>query len=385
MMRRATIALTTAALLSTGSAKARTPALSEGIHFRLKPQPLTLVRDGDSIERARINMLDPVPRDDREHELAIMVRRQKARPLREQNDRASPSSFNPRSRLILLTVEDRAPLNDLVTVAAGFQGVKLSNRDANVTALGGNARLRTRDWFVPHATIEICPAPSLDVAIGYRETLRAYGETGVAGPMGLTHEAFRTLASRLRPETHNRIRMEAGWKPSPDLTLGISAYRGRIDHRLSFADRTYLPLNSGSAGLEGVSVALNHRLTRHWRWSMRYGQARLREAEGVRAQENSMTLTTGWTSGPWSTTLQGTKSGAPALVGNVGRWSPRVRFEGELRYRLPGIGRAPASLSLRLTDPDRLASTALLRDEPAGPVRAADQARGLMLDIGLGW
>lgn len=382
-MRRAKLALAVATLLTThGVAQAHRPALSEGIRFTLKPRPITLMRYPGPAERARISPLDPVQANDRAHELSIMVQRRKLRLLPEQ-DLAFASAFNPRSRVILMTVEDRAPVGDGATVSAGFQGVKLSHRGANVTAIDGGERLRTRDWFMPHAMIEIAVAPAVGLSIGYRETLRAYGDAGAAGPMGLSREAFRSFATHLRPERHARLRLDAGWKPSCSVALAITAYEGRIDERLFFADRSYLPSNSGSGGLSGIRMSLTHRPSPHWRWSMRYGEARVHEANGRRVRESSMAVEAGWTSGRWSATLQGAKNSPPALSKDVAQGTGRVRVEGEMRYHLPRFNRGAASISLRLTDPNRLASTVLLREGPAGPVGAADQARGLMLGVDL--
>lgn len=383
-MRHVTIALALTALATACPAPAQRPALSEGIRFALKPRPFRLIPEPEPADRVRISPIDPVSANDRSHELAITVRRQKLRLLHNRHGVDAPA-LDPRSRFILMTVEDRVPVGGTVTAIAGFQGMKLRNRDSNVTATGSGDRLRARDWFMPRATIEIAPAPAIDLALSYRESLWAYDNAGRAGPLGLSREAFRSFAMQLRPERRTRLRIDAGWKPSPDLSLSIAAYDGRIDDRLSFAERSYQPSNSGSAALHGASLALTHRLSSHWRWSMRYGAARVREAGGDRVRESSMTIETGWTHGRWNATLRGTKSGAPALRPEEERWRRRVRVEGEMRYDLPAIGNRPANISLRLTDPDQLVSTALLRDDPAGPARAVDQARGLMLGLGLGW
>lgn len=61
----------------------------------------------------------------------------------------------------------------------------------------------------------------------------------------------------------------------------------------------------------------------------------------------------------------------------------RRRIEGEIRYQLSS--ETPACVTLRLTDPDRFAGTALLREEFAGPLHAIDQTRGLMLGADIRW
>ena len=385
-MHRATLPLVLAGWLLTchGAAEAQSPPLRESIRFTLKPHTAAFIRKArstpDPADRARITFISRVPANDRTHELTIMVRRQKSRPLRDQYP-SWRSPANPHSRFILTSVEDRAPLGELFTLVAGFQGMKLSNRHANITDI--NTRLRTRDWFMPHARIEVAPAPNVELAFDYRETVRAYGDTDMAGPLGLTREDFRSLAGRLQPERHSRQRIDAGWTPGRNVTLGMTAYRGQISDRLSFADRSYLPVNSGSARLHGISLAVEHRLSPNWRWAIRYDAARFRATEGERGREESVSVEAGWASGPWSATLRGASGSRPALTLASDHDRSRRRIEGEIRYQLSA--QSPACVTLRLTDPDRFAGTALLRDELAGPLHAADQARGLMLGADLRW
>lgn len=320
-----------------------------------------------------------VPADDRTDVLEIALRRQKRQFVREEPSPVAPG-FNPRSRMVLLTVEDRVPLNGQLTAMIGFQGVKLNNESVNVTAMSRDDRLRARDWFMPRAAITLAPGPDLALTASYREILRGFGETGHSGPMGMAHEEFRSLARTLKPERQDRLRFDAHWQASADFGMVVSAYEGRIGDRLVFADRTYLPRNGGSARLRGVSAGFSHRLSPHWRWAVRYGQARLDGAD--RAKESSLSVETGWTSGPWRARLRGAWSSAPALAGEVRGSGRRVRMEADMRYQLSD---KPLAITLRITDPDRLASTALLSDAPSGLIRATDQARGLMLGAEWVW
>jgi hypothetical protein len=217
------------------------------------------------------------------------------------------------------------------------------------------------------------------LGLAYRQPLRGFGETGVTGPLGMTREDFRAMVQTLRPERHDRLAAHIGWTPAPGLSLTIGAHDGRIADRLSFVEGGYMPRNGGSAQLRGESVAVRHHLSRRWHWSMRYTSTRLHQDDGISAHENAVSVEAGWRAGRWNAMLRGTKGSTPMLASDIGRWNPRVRVEGEMRYRLPGA----VDISLRLTDPDRLASSAFLRDDPAGPVRAGDQARGLMLGVAM--
>lgn len=387
-------ALPLAALLflcAHGGAAAQTANRNEGVSFTLKPRlhmpiPHSPAASG-GMGRARMSRLVPVPADDRRHAIEIIAgaRKLTLRAGRAGMNESASSELDPRSRFILLMAQARLPIGDHRTIMAGFEGVKLSNRGTNVTTIAGNGRIRAYDWFLPHVRIDAAPLSNLDLTLSYRETLRGYGETGLSGPMGLRQDEFHALQRTLRPEKHSRLRLDGRWTPSPDTILTVMAYEGRLNDRLSFVHRSYLPVNGGSARLNGFGVAVLHRPSPHWRLSMRYDEARLDQTGGGTAKERRISAEAGWSSGPWSGTLRATRSSMPALLPQMAHWNRPLRIEGEMRYRLPGPGGMPASITLHLTDPDRLASTEFLRNDPAGPLHAADQARSLMLGVGLDW
>jgi TonB dependent receptor len=391
-MRRKALLLAALALLLCGqsAASAQAPRLSEGIHFSLKPRagrPMPrLPAPSDTRTHPRMSRLVAVPVHDRAQEIEIVAKRQKFVLVRTGRlpHEAPPPAFGPRSRFILLMLQDRAIVGDDLIVTVGVQGTKLSNRSANVTTIASNDRVRARDWFLPRATLEIAPLPHLDAAIDYRETLRGYGETGRSGPMALRHDEFRALLGALRPETHRRLRIDARWTPSPNTVLKVTAYGGRLHDRLAFVDRSYRPRNGGSAHLMGWRVAMSHALSPDWRVSLHYGEDQLDQVGGGRATEASLSAEAGWSSGPWTGSLRAARTSAPALLADPGRGG-HLRLEREVRYQIAKLGLMPAVLTLRLADPDRLATSDFLRDDPAGPVHATDQARSLMLGVGLNW
>ena len=375
-------------LLSGGAAEAQTADmngaffLKPGLAHRILPPATNMSR------HSRLPRLARVAVDDRTHEIAIVVRRQKQRFVGGRwggSDQPVSSAALSQSRMVLMTFEDRIPLAERLTLRAGFQGMKLSNRGANVTSLGSNERLRTRDWFMPRVAIGWRPGADLDLMIDYRETLTGYGETGRTGPMGLTREDFRTWSRNFRPERHRRLRFDADWLPAADLSVKVTAFQGRLDDRLLFTDHGYMPVDGGSARLLGAAVSISHRLSSKWHWSMRYGATQLKRTENGSATEQSMTVQAGWNSGPWSATLSGTRSSRPALWHEATELRGPMHVMGELRYEIAGLDRTPLSVALRLTDSDRLASNALLRNDLSGIVHATDQARGLMLNVACNW
>ncbi|WP_232307547.1 porin family protein [Sphingobium chungbukense] len=291
----------------------------------------------------------------------------------------------PQSRMVLMTFEDRIPLTAQLTARAGFQGMKLSNRVANATSLDNDERLRMRDWFMPRATVIWSPKANVDLMIDYRESLTGYGETGRTGPMAMTREEFRAWSRNFRPERHSRLRFDAEWRPSTDLDLAVTAFQGRIDNRMLFIDRGYLPVNGGSANLQGATISIRHRLSSRWHWSMRYGATQLNRTEGGRATEQGMTVQAGWSSGPWSASLSGTRSSQAALLHEAAGSRGPMHIEGALRYEIAGFDRMPLNVSLRLTDLSQLAGDKLLRHDLSGIAPATDHARGLMLNVGCSW
>ena len=321
----------TLTLCSAGVAEAQDRSLGRGIQFVLKPRSGMAIRSAaaplDAGSQERMTRLAAVPVRDRGHELKMTVSRRK---LRFAGPMLTPSSgFGPRSRMVLLTIEDRVSAGDQVTIMAGAQGGKLSNRGANVTAIASSGRIRTRDWFMPRATVEITPLPALNMALDYRETWRAYGETGGSGPMGLRDDEFRTWAGTLKAETRHRLRFNSSWTPSPETALTLAAIDGAVDNRLSFARRSYLPVNIGSARLTGLELAAVHQASPHWRLSMRYSKAWVDRADEGQAGESRLSAEAGW-----STALGAAWS---ARRGAAARRSPPSRGPG----RAPGPPAAP--------------------------------------------
>lgn len=389
-MRAPLYSAAAALLLVAQAAQAQDGMLDQSLRFTLKrgshALSLRTIATPDSPARARMARLTPVAANDRAHALDIVFQRQ-----RQRLSRTAPPlgidlhQFDSRSRTLLMKVEDRLPLGDRMMVTAGLQGIKSINRGANVTTVGTRDRVGARDWLLPRMTLTFRPDTDAALRLTYRETLHGFGDSGQIGPMGLAHESYRALARSLRPETHRLLQMDADWSPVPDTMLAAAAFQGRVNERLAFVDRGYQPLNSGSARFQGVRLAVEHRLSRHWRGSIQYVAAQVDRSGSGTAQESSLTAESRWSDGPWSATVRGARRSRPALAAGGNTRHRGVRFEGELRYRLPGAPATPAYVALTVVDPDMLASTALLRDDSAGPVHAADRARAVMLGMGLHW
>ncbi|MDO7835574.1 TonB-dependent receptor [Sphingobium sp. HBC34] len=372
------------------SAHAQDAILDQSLRFTLKRESRAWsLRPAVTLEapsRARMARLSPVVTNDRVHALNITFQRQRHRLFRTAPAQSIDlRPFVSRSHSLLMTVEDRLSLSDTLAVTAGLQGVNAANRNANVTATGGKERIGARDWLLPRIAITFRPNTDAGLRLAYRENMHSFGETGRIGPMGLAHETYRAMAQNLRPETHRLLHLDADWTPTAEATLGIAAFQGRVRERLSFVDHGYQPFNSGSARLQGVRLTMHHRPSRHWRWSVHYMAARLDLARDGHAREHSLALESCWSHGPWAATINGALRSRPALDAGSHAGNGGVRFEGALRYNLSDSASMPAYVSLSLSDPDPLASAALLRDQTAGPVHAADRARGIMLGVGLRW
>ncbi len=406
-MARAAIAPGMALLLlaQSGAARAqeevvaRVPTIEQGIRFTLKPRatptrlPSPPTRAGHRM-RSFADSPDRIAVDDPGHDVQVAVQRRTLRfagggaaALDRPVDAASPYLFlPPRSRFTRLSVEDHLPLGEHVSATLGWQGVKLSNRNANSTVGAGDDRLRARDWFLPRAALHVSAGPALALGVDYAETLRAYGDTGTTGPLGLTREEFRGLRRTLRPETHSRLRLTADWTPAAPFDLSLAAYGGRLDDRLSFAEASYQPVNSGSARIEGGSLTIRHRLSPHLLWSARYEAGRLHLSDGATRRERKLAIEGVWTGGAWRGMVRAVRASAPLLTAD--RAAERrggLRMEAGLDYAADSLCRCPLRIAARLTDPDRLAIGAFGDDRPAGPARATDQARALMFSAALDW
>jgi hypothetical protein len=386
-LRAAAVLLCAGAAAATSAAATAQPLpLERGIGFSLKPRQGLLPRISslqvDPRLRARIGPIERVAADDRVQDIQIGLQRMTHRMVTDGTATPIALSILPRSRLTRYMVEDRLPIGDHVIAAFGWHGIKLSNRNANVTVGTGSERLRTRDWFLPRAALTLRPGGNLSMTIGYTETLRAFGETGLGGPMGLTRDEFQSLRRTLKPETQSRMQLRADWAATPALDLSIAVHGGRLDDRLAFVGRGTLPVNSGSARIEGAVLEASHRLTPQLRWSLRYGDARLRVSGGNALRERSLAIGSVWEEGPWSVSARAVRNGAPALSPHSHR---ALRVEAGVEYAVARIGERPLRLSVRMTDPDRLASTSFALNDLSGPLRAADQARAVMASARFDW
>ncbi|WP_336973660.1 TonB-dependent receptor domain-containing protein [Sphingobium aromaticiconvertens] len=367
-----------------GTVHAQTLPLENGIRFSLKPHPGLRPSPQYAYSRmpARIDPIDPIDADDRVQEIRIGLQRT----TRHFSDITTATPFAPhalsRSRMTRYMVEDRLPIGDHVVASFGWHGIKVSNRNANVTVGMGSERLRTRDWFLPRATLAIQPGRDLRLTVGYDERLRAYGETGTGGPMGLTRDAFLSLSRNLKPETQSRMHVRADWAATAVVDLSFALQGGRLDDQLSFVGRGTLPVNSGSARIEGAVLEAQHRMTPHLSWTLRYSHARVRGSGGDRMHERSLRVGSVWQDGPWRAALSIVRNSAPALVPDDSR---ALLVEAGVDYvRATSEGR-PLTLSVHMTDPDRLASGRFMRDDLSGPLYAADQVRAVMASARLGW
>lgn len=144
-----------------GIASAQDVFVEQSFSFTLKPAP----RRSPLIQaRATgphydwIVAIRQLPGDEPDHVLALRLQRESRRFIGAQAgivlDMDAPSyDHRPRSRMRMLSVEDRFALSDQVAMTLGFRGLKVSNRNANVTIGRGDDRLSGRDWFLPHAVV----------------------------------------------------------------------------------------------------------------------------------------------------------------------------------------------------------------------------------------
>ncbi len=376
-----------AALAIPVSAQTITPdhggfVLKRPLRFSLLPAPL----DG-AAKPARIYALELAPSPAEPAAISIAVQRKRNRmvALPARRIGAVPlladlsGDAQPRSSLMLVDAHGSLPLADGLQAELGWQGAKLNNRGANVTALYGSDAIKSRDLFLPTGRLAYEVASGVTLWADYRETIQAYAGVGLSGTLGLTREAFRSLQAGLRPERDSRVRLGGDWAVAPALTLAADAFDGDVEDRLAFVEDGYLPVNRGSAHVRGMAVRAEHQVTPALRLSARYHLAELRQDRGGSVQEQQLVLEGFWVQGAWRCRIAAAQSSAPALMQDDGG----LRLEAGIDYAL--AGRRSMRIGLHLTDPDQLASSRLIRAETSGAARPEDQAQALMLTAALAW
>lgn len=356
--------------------------LKRPLRFLLLPAPV-----GGRAKPTRIYAVELAPSPAEPAAIGITVQRKRNRmvasPARRIGAVPLPSDLSgdaqPRSSLMLVDAHGSLPLADGLQAELGWQGAKLNNRGANVTALYGSDAIKSRDLFLPAGRLAYDALPGISVRADYRETVQAYAGVGLSGALGLTREAFRALQAGLRPERDRRLQLGGDWAVASGLTLAVDAFDGRIEDRLAFVEDGYLPVNRGSAQVRGLALRAAHRLTPALSLTARYHVARLRQDRGGSVQEQQVMLEGLWAPGPWRCRVAAAQSSAPALMLDDGS----LRLEAGIDYMLAGPH--AMRVGLHLTDPDRLTSSRLLRSDASGAVRPEDQAQALMLTAALAW
>ncbi|WP_298399724.1 TonB-dependent receptor [Sphingobium sp.] len=365
-----------------------TPALAQAEDFRpvaadfaLRPRIAFAIRPAPAVASAqrpaRIYAIDlaPSPAQPADLHLAIQRRRQRFAP-----PGAVRTDTQPRSSLrIAAMLFDLPQMDDRLSATIGWQAVKLSNKAVNATSPYSRDDLRVRDDFLPSADMRFAATPRLMLSADYREGIRAYGDSGRIGALGLDQSAFRALRLSLRPERNSRARIGLRWMARDALRLEAAAYDGHVRDSLAFADDGLLPHNLGSAHVRGLMMAAAQRLSPTLDLRLRYDRARADLNDGGARTETRLAAQGEWRHGPWRAGLTLARSGADM-------WRQQAAA---LRVEC-GVDYAPADahalrIGLHLTDPDRLTGDRLAGSLPSGPMRAVDQARALMLNAALRW
>ncbi|RVT43671.1 TonB-dependent receptor domain-containing protein [Sphingobium algorifonticola] len=374
-----------------GIASAQDVIVDQSVRFTLKPalrrSPLAPVRPAAPLPGLD-RLSRPVPGDEPDHVLAVRVQRQSRRYVGmradiQRDDDAPGFDYRPRSRSRLISVMDRFVLSDQVAMTVGFRGVKVSNRNANVTIGSGDDRLNARDWFLPHAAISLRPTSAIALSADYSEAMRAYGDTGFTGPLGLSRPDFEALRMALRPEK-SRFASLGGQYEAAGLTLATRIYRADIRNGLSFAARAYMPTNIGSASLLGTDMQVRHQITQGLDWSASYRQANVATTNGRSMQEREMAMAAHWARGPWRITAQASRTGRAALAALGTQQSP-FRGEGGIEYTSVQARGRTLRLAAHIRNPSRLVSIGLLDSTTSAGLRAVDQARAVMFSADMAW
>ena len=128
-------------------------------------------------------------------------------------------------------VQDKISLGDL-TINLGWKGFEVNN-EANAVVSGGRAagKIRSRDWFQPHAGVAYAVNDKLELFGGFTQVTRAFVSSTTSGPFSTTQAGFSAIRGSLKPEESDTYELGARYN-DPVFNGVIGVYYVNFRNRL---------------------------------------------------------------------------------------------------------------------------------------------------------
>ena len=128
-------------------------------------------------------------------------------------------------------VQDKISLGDL-TINLGWKGFEVNN-EANAVVSGGRAagKIRSRDWFQPHAGVAYAVNDQLELFGGFTQVTRAFVSSTTSGPFSTTQAGFSAIRSTLKPEESDTYELGARYN-DPVFNGVVGVYYVNFRNRL---------------------------------------------------------------------------------------------------------------------------------------------------------
>lgn len=112
-------------------------------------------------------------------------------------------------------VQDKISLGDL-TINLGWKGFQVNNEaDPRVQGALAAGKIKSRDWFQPHAGVAYKLTDKAEVFGGFTQVTRAFVSSATSGPFSTTQAGFNALIARgLKPEESDTYELGARYNDS---------------------------------------------------------------------------------------------------------------------------------------------------------------------------
>lgn len=159
------------------------------------------------------------------------------------------------------SVQDKIALGD-VTINLGWKGFTVSNKaEAVVQASFPQGKIKTTDWFQPHAGINYKLGDAAEVFAGFTQATRAFASATTTGPFSTNQTGFDAIKNTLKPEESDTYELGLRYHTS-QFNGVIGAYLVNFRNRLlsaasgpSIVGSPSILQNVGSVRSAGIEAA----------------------------------------------------------------------------------------------------------------------------------